>query len=219
MKAWFDLSEFSEFSSQPGTSQFSQERNAPRMGAPGNVQKWGRTIEIDDQNTPEIQRSAKSSDYPSTCMSIPVQRTTSSENRMEGVWKRDIWVGLPTGWCYWTVIGRSSLQLNRVVGTFKYFVVHCPTNLSDTFLRSLTNMHANVAPMATKESIGPPHIPVSLLWQYTKDTIALFDSEIDHLNGCEHCAELLGLCCACTSLEHVERIIGFESGGRKGSAA
>ena len=87
------------------------------------------------------------------------------------------------------------------------------------FLRSLTNMHANVASMATKESVGPPHIPVSLLWQYTKDTIALFDSEIDHLNDCEHCADLLGLWRACTSLEHVERIIGMESGGHKESAA
>ena len=66
--------------------------------------------------------------------------------------------------------------------------------------------------MTSKESVDPPHIPVSLLWQYTKDTIGLVDTEIDHLSACEQCIGLLDLCRACATLEQFEDIMESQSG-------
>ena len=55
------------------------------------------------------------------------------------------------------------------------------------------------------------HIPVRVLWEFTKGMKQLNEVERLHLAGCETCVGVLGICRSAQSLKHAESLVEEET--------
>jgi hypothetical protein len=62
-----------------------------------------------------------------------------------------------------------------------------------------------------EEAVATPkdsrkHIPLGLLWRYSRDIGSLTPTYMDHIQACEDCMGILGICRTGRSIEEVKRI-------------
>jgi hypothetical protein len=57
------------------------------------------------------------------------------------------------------------------------------------------------------EQQGGNHIPLTTLWETRAKQRELSADQIDHLQKCDDCSSMLGVCHGCGSMDEVERQI------------
>jgi hypothetical protein len=69
--------------------------------------------------------------------------------------------------------------------------------------------------MVPMRPANPVHVPILLLWEFSKGKTGLGRDQKAHLQDCPECIRVLGLCSSSMAMAQVERIV--EEGGCRDS--